>query len=922
MHIGRRINATLCGIILLLSVTALEGQVRLQLERADSLAQASEFKAAAQLLDQIISSRPRNFDLAQAYNQRSYVAMQLYEFDRAVTYNEKALIIYQRLQYEFIASNYMRFGTIELLRKNPKAAVDYFLQAKDLPHEDLAFSGILEGYLASAYLQLGKTKQAETYFENAAMILEEAAGVPRQDLVTLQYELGNFAMSRRRFDEAELAYQKALDIETQQATKGTNLRLAKIYNALGVLAWNFDDDDKKAKDYFRQVKQHSFGHRRTQALAEMNLALLDQQQGELKGATAAVNRCLDLLTPLSSEAPEDFIPLILDKKLYSQALHLKSQLLLEAYFEDPSEDRLMDIEESASLAIEVFESSLVIAATPTSQLDLLESEYNVYELALQIYLKLFESTEQQRYMWDAFRTAERGKAIGLKMQMQQLDAEVKSGVSSTTLDRLQALRQEMSYYETYLQEKYDDVNFRVELLRLRREYQSILSGLEQESPTYFSLRYYRPVLDLVTLQNALKSSDVLLSYYLGEEDYYIFVVERSNIWCYVQDMNAALLDSNTKWTSALNKAQNSGKGKLPLPDVGVYSKLSSQGGNTSLIPGIRSCIGAIKKSDKKRFTAQSHRLYRRLIQPVERSLRKKKQLIIIPHRELCFLPFETLLTKRVEGKKKYRQMKYLIKRYAIQYHLSVDLLLSQNNSTAPKENSFLGVAPVFNPEDSVGYIWNSADFQLDSLYQNAFVERSGGSSPRRFQRLEHSESEVVKIAEYFARKNLPGKAYLHGMASESALKDIIGDYRYVHIASHSFLNAQHPERSGIALAQKTSGEEDGILYAAEVYNLDLKGTELVVLSSCESARGQLVGHEGPLSLTRGFLYAGAENTLSSLWKVSDRHTAKLMTQFYEKLLGGRSFGESLRSAKLKMIKKKKTANPRLWAGFILNGNLE
>ncbi len=134
------------------------------------------------------------------------------------------------------------------------------------------------------------------------------------------------------------------------------------------------------------------------------------------------------------------------------------------------------------------------------------------------------------------------------------------------------------------------------------------------------------------------------------------------------------------------------------------------------------------------------------------------------------------------------------------------------------------------------------------------------------------------------------------------------------------MNENNPNLSGLAFSQPvdSTAAEDGILYSAETYALDLNA-DLVVLSSCESGIGKIADGEGVMSLTRGFLYAGAKNVLVSLWKIFDEHTSKLMIEFYRHISNGDNYSDALRKAKLKMISNPETARPASWASFVLIG---
>ena len=149
----------------------------------------------------------------------------------------------------------------------------------------------------------------------------------------------------------------------------------------------------------------------------------------------------------------------------------------------------------------------------------------------------------------------------------------------------------------------------------------------------------------------------------------------------------------------------------------------------------------------------------------------------------------------------------------------------------------------------------------------------------------------------------------------------LGQYRYVHFATHGFLDSDHAELSGVLLSMyKENGEpQDGFLRAHEIYNLRIPA-EMVVLSACQTGLGKEVKGEGLVGLTRGFMYAGTPRVVVSLWSVSDEGTAELMTRFYKGILkDGMRPEQALRAAQISLIKDKKLSSPFYWAAFTLQG---
>jgi len=202
--------------------------------------------------------------------------------------------------------------------------------------------------------------------------------------------------------------------------------------------------------------------------------------------------------------------------------------------------------------------------------------------------------------------------------------------------------------------------------------------------------------------------------------------------------------------------------------------------------------------------------------------------------------------------------------------------------------------------------------------------RTANSDPARdasFDRLAWSRTE----AEAIARIGAPRPA-LVDLDFDANLEAVAGGklrgYRIVHLATHGVLDSEHPALSGLvfSLVDRQGKPRPGLLRLGDIYNLSLDA-DLVVLSGCQTALGKQVRGEGLVGLTRGFLYAGADRVMSSLWRVQDRATAELMTRFYRALLTSHlPPPAALRSAQLSMLHDRRWSLPYDWAGFAVYGD--
>ena len=216
--------------------------------------------------------------------------------------------------------------------------------------------------------------------------------------------------------------------------------------------------------------------------------------------------------------------------------------------------------------------------------------------------------------------------------------------------------------------------------------------------------------------------------------------------------------------------------------------------------------------------------------------------------------------------------------------------------------------------------------------------------------LSASKTEVEKISKQMNQHGIKTTLYVEQVGNEESFKALSGKKTpIIHLATHGFffkneeakvkpffrmmsMDQERPRpdnslrRSGLAFAgaQKAwDGEEipkgidDGVMLAQEIASMDLAGTDLVVLSACETGLGE-INSEGVFGLQRAFKKAGVQTLVMSLWKVHDEATALFMQTFYENLLSGKSKRDSFAAAQMALRKHRDYGkDPAYWAAFVM-----
>lgn len=296
---------------------------------------------------------------------------------------------------------------------------------------------------------------------------------------------------------------------------------------------------------------------------------------------------------------------------------------------------------------------------------------------------------------------------------------------------------------------------------------------------------------------------------------------------------------------------------------------------------------------------RAEKLYQMLIAPLSRSL-TTPHLVIVPHQILHYLPFAALYNAQAG--------KYLVEKYTL--------------STLPSASVLQFVATT--KQQAVAAPQNIAP-ALVLAYPKVEQEPNPTIVVPDFPTLRFADDEAEAIAALYGVEPLLGKT-----ATEAALQQQVAGAGILHLAAHGYYNSDTPLNSLIALAP--GDDYDGWLTAGEVYGLNLKQTNLVVLSACQTQLGELkkdqedriqlnvTSGDDVVNLTRAFMFAGTPTVVATLWNVDDEATPQLMERFYTHLQAGLGKAEALRQAQLALLKEPATADPFFWAAFVLSGD--
>ena len=309
---------------------------------------------------------------------------------------------------------------------------------------------------------------------------------------------------------------------------------------------------------------------------------------------------------------------------------------------------------------------------------------------------------------------------------------------------------------------------------------------------------------------------------------------------------------------------------------------------------------AEEQSDIEIISSTLFNLYQELWLPFEAQI-NTENVIIIPDKELFNLSFETLTPLKIKSFKNLATNSLLAK-HNISYNFSL-LLLDEKRKTINYNNGFVAFAPEFNDKMKDEYKISITDsLSLDKTYLKLL--------PQPFS---------VDLAKEYS-KLFSGESFVNEQASKQIFTNNAKEHKIIHIGTHAESNNVSPELSRLIFAKNTSNE-DNSLYTYEIYNQNL-ASNLAILTACETGKPTYQAGEGMISLAHAFNYAGSESILTSLWKIDEQSSAKIIDLFYQSISKGLAKDKALQQAKLTYIASAegRTVSPQYWAGLVLIGD--
>ncbi len=767
--------------------------------------------------------------------------------------------------------------------------------------------------LANLYLYSGDYAQAEPLYRRSLEIREKALGPMHPDVARPLNNLAELYRAKGDYAQAESLYRRSLEIR-EKALGPLHIDVAGSLNNLAAMYGDKGDYAQAEPLFWRslEIRENVLSPTHPDVAESLNnLAELYRDKGDYVQAEPLAQRSLEIrenvLGPTHPEVAsslDNLANLHRDKGDYAQA--------------EPLYRRSLQIRERAlgSQHPRVATSLSNIAMMAWSEQDLpraertLEQATGIEEHNLDLILATGDEPQKRAYAGTL--QASTDTAISLHMQGAPTDPAAARLATTTVLRRkgrvLDAVSGQLATLRRHLRP--DDQALLDELTRVRAQLAAwVLHGLGNQSADIYRQRAQ-------TLEQQQQDLEAKLSARSAEfrEQNQPATLERVRQalpadaalieWIVYRPVNLQAHKKDEEFGAPRYAAFVLKPHGDPIwTDLGEASAIDAT--VAELLDALSSPSGQSSTSSLQR------RLHAQILGPLRKQLDHVALLLASPDGELNRVPLAALQDERG---------RLLIERHTLAYLTTGRDLISLGTARTPNNADTIVAAPDFGSRPTP-----KGDPQPVAMADSA-ARRSVDWRQGSWSDLPGTLQEARAIAQL-----LPGSQVFTGAdASVQALQKLHGP-RILHIATHGFFleHAAGPMaekenpllRSGLVLAgaNRFATDGGGVLTALQAAGLNLDGTQLVVLSACETGAGAVSDGEGVYGLRRALAIAGAQSQVTSLWKVDDEATQELMVDYYRRLKRGQGRAEALRQAQLAMARGKRFNDPYFWAAFISVG---
>jgi CHAT domain-containing protein/tetratricopeptide (TPR) repeat protein len=806
----------------------------------------------------------------------------LNEYSEAINYGDSALAIIKNgsgTNLSDLAALYTNMGISYARLSDYSKATLYLGKAESeyrdgsLPRDERYIN--LLNSLASTYFYLGRKEKSDEYFRMGYELIKSSySSLSMNFLNSYAVILGN----RGEAGKGEMIL-KSLQERTLRSESPDSRDYIEVLKNYAAFLSNFGIDRKKSLLFYSQCADYAGKHQEdvilydqimlgyAMSLADNNepVRALGVVQGLIFGNKYDKSTTRLTANPDISSVNPDQWSLSLFKAKYG-FLHKISA-------KSPDPEYLLAAANTSELVVSLIERIRLNISEDESRLILGDRYRDCYLFAIRDFDRCYRVTGDTRYLSKAFEFAEKSKVASLLASTRELKA-TQLQVPSDIAELEKKLRDDIGYYTERItgQNIRSDPDsallseYRNRKLEAVQKRDSLVSVLGKKYPGYYFMKYNTRVISEKKIPSIGGRNINYLNYVVTDTSIYIFLANRKN-------SVLVTVPSGTEFFGRLNTFRNL------LSDPG-YS------GNA--------------RADFRQYQETGSYLYRTLIGPVEKYLISDR-LLISPDNILSYIPFETIPVDTINSEiPSYKDLNYLFRKYRISYTYSATFLSESLKKGTGGPVRLLAFAPVY-----------AGNINLDSLVSTR------QPCPARLYDLPFARTE----AEYVAKRT-GGKLFLNDEATESAFKSEAGGYDIIHLAMHTAVNDAYPLYSKMIFSNRDSAN-DGFLNTYEVYGIPLKA-RMVVLSSCNTGRGQLHSGEGILSLARGFIYSGSQAVLMSMWEVEDRSGTEVIEDFYRYLRSGSDKSDALRRSRLDYLRNSDMlgSHPYFWASIVIYGNNE